>query len=691
MSVRTRQRPLKVLLTTCLALCLASCAEEPFQLAALETGQAWPLEPLPTDEKLDALVSSGPSVADAVSTEVWSVRNAWHESQTPEANLAGVAWGANSGLDWEQKYDAWVASLPVMEAFSGGQTVGITTPYGKELQGPVLECAEIAMFLRALFASWYHLPFFLEGWDSEGRRPMYAGHFGFITKNGDRYKNFPVFKNAYKDHESEWATGDEWPSDASLRTLKLGDDDLVPFLGETTHMGAYFDEVVLNKRVGYFMRLLLVYFGSANLADTANTFNLKPAGLAAGDILLERWQKKGIGHTIPVMRAEQPVAGRFAPYIATGSMPRRQPVWAGPASARWYFVSQYTGGNEISADEGVAYSKLGGGLKRWRTATKRHGRWSNEVRAADQSMYISSSDAVAIGARPQEFMTILEEITPEQIIAEAIKTIEASRTYLLAHPSSCSTRTRREEAFGRLYAAMAESSDRSKADVDAEFRTLEDYVFADLEYAASKTCCWNNTTSAMGEIVLAKAEAEQAEAAASRICKSPTVFRSQADGYQQWASYAASLGRSSEWATWSEDEPCAQRNTREDVLAAAQPTPWCERPAATTVDATCEVLGPNNSIATASRIERGTINERICSGDEDWFRIPAGTGARVKVVFTHANGDIDLRMTTATGEVLLSSASLTNQESVTLPSGADAYIVVFGYEDAVNSYTLSVE
>jgi hypothetical protein len=77
-----------------------------------------------------------------------------------------------------------------------------------------------------------------------------------------------------------------WPKDATLRNYHLGSDDTVPWLPSTGSTacpgaGAYFDEMFLNKRVGYFMRLVLLYFGSTNLADPANMFHVQPEAISA--------------------------------------------------------------------------------------------------------------------------------------------------------------------------------------------------------------------------------------------------------------------------------------------------------------------------------------------------------------------------------------------------------------------------
>jgi hypothetical protein len=99
---------------------------------------------------------------------------------------------------------------------------------------------------------------------------------------------------------------------------------------------------------------------------------------------------------------------------------------------------------------------------------------------------------------------------------------------------------------------------------------MEDYVFAELEYTASKTCCWNSTTSAMAAIVLDLAKQEEDEVAAGGQCRAPTAFRAMGtggDGFTTWLRHAKAMGLENDWRAWTEDEPCSQRAVPEDKLA----------------------------------------------------------------------------------------------------------------------------
>jgi len=554
-----------------LLVCLIACtdSEGPDE----EWGMEGPVEPLPPPGKEDSMYRRGPLVAtNTTRTQVWTARNKWEDTTTPAARAAGLAWGANSGLTWDEKFSRWVESLEWIPAVNGySTTVELTTPWGKTLPSPYLECAEMALFLRVTFAAWYELPLQFEAM-SNGQR-VYFGHYGVRTASG-RFSGTPEFALAYKDYTKSTTWQTTWPKDATLRTRKLwGGVDEQPELGDNQVFGAYVDEIHLNKRAAYFTVLVLNYLASANLADTANTYNVVPESVRAGDVLLERWQRSGIGHTLVVKEVVPISETSLDVTTISGSMPRRQGVKQSGQSSKSYFTSQYTGGSEMSGD-GVPYSKLGGGLKRFRVTKNVGGYWTNTWMAADEAHWINSIDYERIGARPPRFEALLGQVSPQQMKAELITQITDARHHLEQYPASCSARERRENAFRSLY-AIAYQLGTTKAALDAELRTDADYVLGELEYTKSKTCCWNSSTSAMYELVMKKAAADKADADARGVCEAPVVFAARSDGYQRWASYAASLGRSSEWKAWSEDESCPQANVAADTIAALSATPFC--------------------------------------------------------------------------------------------------------------------
>jgi hypothetical protein len=358
------------------------------------------------DGKEDALRGQpGMDVSyDRSNTAVWEVKNQWMDTDTPAAREAGMAWGADSGLTWDEKYSRWIAMMEKTSAESYGSTFTFITPFGKTLPAPSLECAETSLFLRGAFASWYGLPFFVEARDANGDR-LFLGHFGFRTLS-KKYANSPNFRTSYTDYSARAADLEirGWPEDAKLRSRRLGgsQDDEQPFLFEGAHAGAYFDEIFLNKRTGYFMIYLLSYFGSVNLADPSNTFNIQAEAIRPGDTLLHRWQRRGIGHTLVVKSVSQLQEGFMEVELVSGSMPRRQPSWDSPSTSKYNLTVSKAGGPDDSQNDGP-YVKLGGGIKRWRVATLQDGLWVNIVPPTDQDVFINSRNYEELSGRIEKF------------------------------------------------------------------------------------------------------------------------------------------------------------------------------------------------------------------------------------------------------------------------------------------------
>jgi hypothetical protein len=259
---------------------------------------------------------------------------------------------------------------------------------------------------------------------------------------------------------------------------------------------------------------------------------------------------------------------------ASGSMPRRQPLWENEALTAFLFKDNRTGGVGKS-DDGVDYVKLGGGIHRWRVAIQENGRWDNNVPAADHAVYIPDASFDPLSARPAKYKEMLKADTDQGQANDALISISFARGGLHEHPSSCSQRSRREEAFSELYEILGRPTyvGWTKAQVDAKYRELDDYVFPELDYEASKTCCWNSTTDKMADIIHDFATQEKAANDAAGVCKEPTPFKASGGGkYQVWKDFAASEGKASDWLEWKEDEPCDQRNVAEDTVLPSAPT-----------------------------------------------------------------------------------------------------------------------
>jgi hypothetical protein len=655
-----------------------------------EWGMEGPLEPVPAPGKEDSEYRKGLLVAtNTTRTQVWTAKNAWDDTDTTAARAAGIAWGASSGLTWDQKYSAWLDSMEFVPAADGwSQTVKLTTPWGRSFDSPSLECAEMSIFLRITFAAWYQLPFVMESMDSSGKR-VYFGHNGVRTANG-RYASSPEFAIAYAD-KSTMAPADylaSWPKDNTLRGKRLagGEDTQPAFNGAP--FGTYLDEIHLNKRAGYFTVMALNYLGSMNLADTANTYNLVPEAVHAGDMLIERWQKSGIGHTLVVKEVLPIGEGNLDVVTISGSMPRRQGKRESGVASKSYFTSPYTGGEGVSSD-GIEYSKLGGGVKRWRVTKNIGGYWTNTWMRGDEAHWINSTDYTRIAARPARFQQILGQVSPEQQKTELLAQIEDARRHLRNYPASCSARERREGAFSELYSLASRTWGTSQAEIDRMYRTDEDYVLAELDYTRSKTCCWNSSTTAMYDIVMAEANAEIAAAEAAGTCAAPTVFMNQANGYARWQARAQQMGQAAAWRQWSEDESCAQRDVAIDTIADVDQTPFCSLASGGSGGGGCtDRFEPNDARGTAKAVGAGTQSDlRICTADHDWFS--STTARTVRITFTHAEGDLDLAAYDSAGNRVALSQGTSNSEQVSVPAGGT--VEVYGYSGATGGYTLTLE
>ena len=429
---------------------------------------------------------------------------------------------------------------------------------------------------------------------------------------------------------------------------------------------------------------------------------------------MERWQRRGIGHTLVVKNVDQYGEDTFEVNLVSGSMPRRQGKWDNTAASRNYFTN-HTAGGPGSNDQGDLYAKLGGGLKRWRAAQVIDGRWANMVPTTDADAFISSRDYGALADRIGVFEKILREVGPDEKRAVLLAQIEDQRNHLRRYPASCSARIRREEAFDALYAFEAAETGTSADLVDARHRLLEDYVFAELTYEKSKTCCWNSTTSAMYEIVMAYNTADQAEAETIGVCRAPVVFMNRGGGYALFAEYAESIGRGDEWVSWSEDESCPQRDVRDDTEAAHRRTAYCDNPergatapsdpvapapdaddplepAPTTAD---DVYEPNNTAQGAVELTAPvSVSAVLCPDDEDWFSFELVDVNALQLIFAVSQGDIDVVIMDEQGEEVASGQSADDDEEIDLSQlSRGVYSVqVYHYENTVECqpYELSI-
>jgi hypothetical protein len=655
-------------------------------------GIAGPFEDNEPLGKADSAGIPGPAYHnDTRATQVWYARNAWEDTNTPAARAAGIAWDADSGLTWNQKYQRWVESMTRTAGYNTYfETFTLTTPWnGKTLPAPKLECAELAIFLRVTFAAWYTLPFYMTSVDSEGTR-VYFGHFGAWTKH-HKYKSTPNYAYFYNDH-SDMAPEQysaNWPRDENLRTRGLyGGGDEMEFLEPGALAGTYFDEIHLNKRAGHFLRLILAYFGSMHLASTRNLYNLKPESVLEGDVVVKRYKRKGIGHTLVVKRVDPLEGGQLEAEVASGSMPRRQPNWESPTASKSYFTARAAGG-EGENYQGDEYAKLGGGLKRWRVTKNINGYWTNTWMAADESSWVTDTDTAAIAARTARFEVILGEASPDQMRNAVLDMIEGKRNHLREYPASCSARTGREEAFEKLYEVMESHFAMSRTQVDAQYRILEDYVFAELVYEQSKTCCWNSSTTAMHQIAL-----EYNQSLQETACSNTVVPFMNDNGYGIFQQYAEQTERGHLWKPWSADESCPQSDVASDTLKENEIIPWCDTSAAGgggggPVGCQDDSFEENDSSSQPHQLSGGDhAGLMVCAGDDDYYELAVSGGLTVSIAFSHSEGDLDMELFDGSSSID-SSTSIADSETVTAPSGGTYTVRVYGYNGAEAAYSMA--
>jgi hypothetical protein len=523
-----------------------------------------------------AAASAQVPVAASYTNEAWKVTHGW-DDVTPEA---GIAWAANSKLTWQQKYSKWVGSLEKVSRFGeDGFTFQIVTPYanGKTLPAAVADCADTSMLLRVTFASWYGLPVLIKAGGN------YYGHFG-LRKGGAAVTSSPLCSNCdFSSMTAAQIATKGWPKNAALRAKKVGEGDDNPSIGGGG-TGTWLDELLLNKRVGFLIAQLLNDAGSSSLAGTTNLYDIKSNAIQAGDVLLERWQAQGIGHTIVIKQADRVPSGKVRVEIVAGWLPPRQAMWEGSVDAHGNLSDDYFGGDactDSSCKE--TYAMYGGGLKRWRPPQKVGGKWTLGVLAADKDVVIdpkqfdptgkpSKAYWDALGHRTAEFEDLVYLPPPEELRDELLRLLTETRGKLRQKPSGCSAREHREDLFAELYDLMRDDFQKDRTTVDNTYRLTEDYLFAPLEYTKSATCCWNGATPQMGDSAVKLAIATAKQKATQGQCEAPTVFRKNSGDYQPYKTAAGAA-----WKPYSNDEHCpaAQIGVADDTLKAWNVTPFC--------------------------------------------------------------------------------------------------------------------
>ncbi len=116
-----------------------------------------------------------------------------------------------------------------------------------------------------------------------------------------------------------------------------------------------------------------------------------------------------------------------------------------------------------------------------------------------------------------------------------------------------------------------------------------------------------------------------------------------------------------------------------------------------TVTALCDEDGyeENDTFAGSAPLAvGGTVNGlRVCTGDADWFAFtPSSNGSlTITATFTHANGDLDMRLYQAsTVAYIAASTSIDDNEQITVnvTAGTTYRLKVYGFQGATNAYSL---
>jgi hypothetical protein len=113
-----------------------------------------------------------------------------------------------------------------------------------------------------------------------------------------------------------------------------------------------------------------------------------------------------------------------------------------------------------------------------------------------------------------------------------------------------------------------------------------------------------------------------------------------------------------------------------------------------------DALEPNNTLATATvlgSVPAVTLTDLTIhdANDEDFFKITAHSTGKlvVRALFDHDVGDLEMQILDSSGDVIASSTSSDDDEELVVPVVAQQmyFVRIFGFNDAINNYSLEVE
>jgi hypothetical protein len=107
-----------------------------------------------------------------------------------------------------------------------------------------------------------------------------------------------------------------------------------------------------------------------------------------------------------------------------------------------------------------------------------------------------------------------------------------------------------------------------------------------------------------------------------------------------------------------------------------------------------DTQGDNDTLETATALAAGShTGLAVCTADEDWYSIDLGPNEELtaQIIFTHANGDLELAAFYDGAEVD-SSTSTSDDEEVGFapPGGGTVYLQVWGFDNDTNAYDLTL-
>ncbi len=440
--------------------------------------------------------------------EVWQPLHKWTDT-------------APNGDTYEQFYSTWLESIQQDDEAATGYKVNYVLADGTVVPAPKLECSDTAMFLRFLFAQEYALPMIVYG------NGTAMGHFGWIKPNGARGRH-------YTQYQLDAPRG----SDPALQGVnRYLPEKLQVYPHDDATIGQYMDAVLTNKRFGVFIQDVLLMYFSGNVAEPANTYYIKPEYIRAGDVQMHRhhpWD--GIGHTITIQKVNSLNGFLQSVDLIQSYMPTHPWISDGYSE-----LTSYRPNPENFS-----------GLRRWRRPALHNGRWYLEK---DSSVAATEEEVVN---NPETFKALFD-ISAEEQVSALLETIENSRIAQRDNPNSCRRRENREEAFAilyelyqtkyELYSAMGFQSEPTfeeiRLAVDRQYRTINDFIWAEMHYEGSWVCHWNPGNTAINQSMYDAAVAYNQQVALANGCQGLRVFRSEnvdnydgSDGFddlKEWA------------------------------------------------------------------------------------------------------------------------------------------------------------